>query len=156
MVDGRTFKGPDELKTILMADKDAFARCVADKMLIYALGRGTTRADRPAIKEIADQLAIIKIADLVTTEDFYNERHALIFAAILDLYEKREPLDLLTLSNKLREVGELDNVGGSVYLADLTGARPGQGPHTRSGGGVPHRRIRAAARAVRRSQHPAP
>jgi replicative DNA helicase len=73
---------------------------------------------------LIDKDAIIKIADLITTEDFYDNRHALIYTAIIDLYEKRQPLDLLTLSNKLREVGELDNVGGSVYLADLTGAVP--------------------------------
>ncbi|MBW4062096.1 replicative DNA helicase [Candidatus Saccharibacteria bacterium] len=73
---------------------------------------------------LIDKDAIIKIADQVTADDFYTERHALIYSAIVDLYEKREPLDLLTLSNKLREVGELEHVGGSVYLADLTGGVP--------------------------------
>jgi hypothetical protein len=55
--DGRTFKGPDELKTILRANKDAFAECVTEKMLTYALGRGLERFDRPAIKEVTAKLA---------------------------------------------------------------------------------------------------
>ena len=55
--DGRTFQGPDELKAILRANKDAFADCVTEKMLIYALGRGLERFDRPAVKEITAKLA---------------------------------------------------------------------------------------------------
>jgi replicative DNA helicase len=68
--------------------------------------------------------AIIRVADIVTQEDFYVERNATIYSAILDLYEQRLPLDLLTLANRLREVGELDRVGGSSYLAELTSAVP--------------------------------
>jgi hypothetical protein len=55
--DGRTFQGPDELKTILRANKDAFAECMTEKMLTYALGRGVERFDRPAEKEITARLA---------------------------------------------------------------------------------------------------
>jgi replicative DNA helicase len=68
--------------------------------------------------------AIIKIADLVSPEDFYVEKNATIFAAIIDLYEKREPLDLLTLTSKLRDGGELERIGGATYLADLTAGVP--------------------------------
>ena len=59
--------------------------------------------------------AIIKVADIVTPEDFYVDRHSLIYAAILDL---------LTLSNKLSSDGALDTVGGSSYLTELTNAVP--------------------------------
>jgi hypothetical protein len=55
--DGRSFNGPDELKIILKSDKEAFASCLADKMLTYALGRGTTSADRATVKAIAGQEA---------------------------------------------------------------------------------------------------
>jgi hypothetical protein len=54
--DGQTFKGPDELKAILRGNKDAFAECVTEKMLTYALGRGLERYDRPAMKEITAKL----------------------------------------------------------------------------------------------------
>jgi hypothetical protein len=55
--DGRTFRGPDELKKILLEKKDRFARCLAEKMLTYALGRGLTASDRPAIDRIAASMA---------------------------------------------------------------------------------------------------
>ena len=55
--DGRTFNGPDELEKILRANKDAFADCITEKMLTYALGRGLERFDRPAVKKITAKLA---------------------------------------------------------------------------------------------------
>ena len=57
---------------------------------------------------LLDKEAIIKIADIVSPEDFYADRNGLIFTAIMDLYESRQPIDLLTLSNKLEEAGELE------------------------------------------------
>lgn len=68
--------------------------------------------------------AIIRVADLVGADDFYVDRHGIIFSAILDLYEARQPLDLVTLTNRLREVGELDKIGGSAYIAELTTSVP--------------------------------
>jgi mono/diheme cytochrome c family protein len=55
--DGRAFRGPTELKTILMADRDAFVQCLTEKLLTYALGRGLERYDKPAIKQIAARVA---------------------------------------------------------------------------------------------------
>lgn len=64
---GRTFRSPAELKTILRADSDAFARCLAEKMLTYALGRGLERYDRPAVNLICRRLAAdgYRFSDLV-------------------------------------------------------------------------------------------
>ena len=50
--DGRTFKGPMELKAIVKADSEAFAECLAEKMLTYALGRGIEKYDRQAVRKI--------------------------------------------------------------------------------------------------------
>ncbi|MDX2041941.1 MAG: DUF1592 domain-containing protein [Acidobacteriota bacterium] len=55
--DGRSFKGVGELKTILRADRDAFAEGVTDKLLTYALGRGLERYDRPTVRQIAKRVA---------------------------------------------------------------------------------------------------
>ncbi len=55
--DGRSFSGPQELKVILKADRDAFARGLTEKLLTYALGRGIERYDRPAVKKIATRVA---------------------------------------------------------------------------------------------------
>src|SRR5205085_11038520 len=55
--DGRSFKGPRELKTILRADRDSFAEGLTEKLLTYALGRGLERYDRSTVKQITKQLA---------------------------------------------------------------------------------------------------
>ncbi|MFN0122054.1 MAG: DUF1592 domain-containing protein [Blastocatellia bacterium] len=55
--DGRKFNGPGELKTILRADRDAFARGVTEKLLTYALGRGLERYDKPVVRQIAARVA---------------------------------------------------------------------------------------------------
>jgi mono/diheme cytochrome c family protein len=54
--DGRTFNGPEELRQLLMADHDAFARALTSKLLTYALGRGLERYDLPTVRDIASRL----------------------------------------------------------------------------------------------------
>ncbi len=55
--DGRKFNGPEELRKIILADRDAFAQCLTEKLLIYGLGRGLERYDKPTVKKIAAQVA---------------------------------------------------------------------------------------------------
>lgn len=55
--DGRTFQGADGLKSILADNRDAFAECLAEKMLTYALGRGLSRDDHPAVRQIVSRMA---------------------------------------------------------------------------------------------------
>jgi replicative DNA helicase len=69
---------------------------------------------------LLDKEALIKAIDLVQPEDFYKEANAVIFESVLELYEKSEPIDLLTLSNRLTEKGLLDSIGGRSYLVELT------------------------------------
>jgi len=71
-----------------------------------------------------DKDAIIKIADTVRPGDFYKGAHNSIYETMLDLYEEREPIDVLSLSNKLDEKGKLDVIGGSSYLASLVNIVP--------------------------------
>lgn len=71
-----------------------------------------------------DKDAIIKVANIIHAEDFYKDAHNSIFETMLDLYEKREPIDLLSLSNRLEEKGMLEKVGGSGYLATLVNSVP--------------------------------
>jgi replicative DNA helicase len=73
---------------------------------------------------LIDKDAIIKISDIVWPEDFYKEAHRIIFEAMQYLYEKREPIDLLSLGNRLEEKKELEKVGGRTYLASLANAVP--------------------------------
>ncbi len=55
--DGRSFKGPQELKAILRADRSAFTEGLTEKLLTYALGRGLERYDKPTVKKIASRVA---------------------------------------------------------------------------------------------------
>lgn len=73
---------------------------------------------------LIDKEAINRIADIIGAEDFYQHSHQLIFEAALTLFEQREPIDLLSLSNKLREMGVLDQVGGLAYLTSLANEVP--------------------------------
>lgn len=73
---------------------------------------------------LIDTDAIVKIADAVTVADFYEERHARIYEAVLQLYEKHKPIDVLTLANQLKATGFLDMVGGASYLTELTNFVP--------------------------------
>lgn len=73
---------------------------------------------------LIDQEAIIKVADLLKADDFYYENHAAVYKAILALYEKRTPIDLVTITNILEDKNELDRIGGASYLVELTGAVP--------------------------------
>ena len=71
-----------------------------------------------------DKDAIIKIADFLQPEDFYKDAHGKIFETMLELYESRDPIDVLSNSNKLEEKGELENIGGSSYVASLVNSVP--------------------------------
>jgi replicative DNA helicase len=71
-----------------------------------------------------DKDAIVKIADLVRPEDFYKDANRLIYETMLELFEDREPIDVLSLSNKLEEKKKLEEVGGSGYLTDLVNSVP--------------------------------
>ena len=73
---------------------------------------------------LIDADAVVKIADLVRAEDFYEERHQRIYEAIITLYEKHSPVDVLTLSNQLKGTGFIEMVGGSAYLTELTNFVP--------------------------------
>src|SRR3989344_8236460 len=73
---------------------------------------------------LIDKEAIIKVADILKPEDFYKEAHGTIFEAILDLYEKHEPIDLLSLANRLRDKNQLEMVGGQAYVASLANTVP--------------------------------
>lgn len=67
-----------------------------------------------------DKDAMLKVADILTPESFYLPKHVGIFKAIRSLFEAGDPIDLLTVSNTLKKVGELASVGGSAYLTDLS------------------------------------
>ncbi len=71
-----------------------------------------------------DKDAIIKVAEFLRPEHFYHEHHATIYKACLALYEKREPIDIITVPDELRRMNRLTEVGGTGFLTDLVNFTP--------------------------------
>lgn len=94
----------------VMADKLPPQNIDAEKSLIGSL--------------LIDREAINKVADYLRPDDFYNRSHQIIYDAVFALFEKREPIDLLSLSNKLEGMGYLDQIGGRAYLTSLASSVP--------------------------------
>ncbi|HUV81247.1 MAG TPA: replicative DNA helicase [Patescibacteria group bacterium] len=66
-----------------------------------------------------DKNAIIKVADIIWPEDFYKQTHQEIYRICQGLFEKGEPIDILSVANRLRETGKFEEIGGNGYLTDL-------------------------------------
>ncbi|NTW61989.1 replicative DNA helicase [Candidatus Saccharibacteria bacterium] len=73
---------------------------------------------------LIDEETLADISEHVTHKDFYEKRHSIIYAGMMRLYEKHQPVDLLTLTDELKRKKELDTVGGSAYLTELTNYVP--------------------------------
>lgn len=64
--------------------------------------------------------AINQIVDILSPDAFYKQEHKVIYQAMLDLFEKAQPIDILTVTNQLRENGELELIGGAYFISGLT------------------------------------
>lgn len=73
---------------------------------------------------LIDENVLTRVSDKLHADDFYDRRHELIFGAVIRLYEKHSPVDLLTLSDELKKKSELDEAGGPDYLSELTNQVP--------------------------------
>ncbi|HBF67105.1 MAG TPA: replicative DNA helicase [Candidatus Magasanikbacteria bacterium] len=68
---------------------------------------------------LVDQNTMLAIADHLESQDFYRQAHRSIYETCLELYNKSEPIDMLTVGTRLEERGELEKIGGNAYLAEL-------------------------------------
>ena len=73
---------------------------------------------------LIDEEVLADVAQNVKSTDFYDKNHAMIYAAMIRLFEKHKPVDLLTLTDELKNKDELEVVGGSAYLTELTNYVP--------------------------------
>ncbi len=71
-----------------------------------------------------DPSSIVKVIDFLKPEDFYSLANRLIYSACLSLFERDEPIDIVTVHNELEKKGELEKVGGAVYLTEIVGLLP--------------------------------
>ena len=73
---------------------------------------------------LLDRDAIARVVELIRPEDFYRDAHRRIYEAITELFERGEPVDLITVTDRLRDRGQLDDVGGAAYVTSLLNAIP--------------------------------
>jgi replicative DNA helicase len=99
-----------ELRVVQAPDRTVPSNAEAEQAVLGAL--------------LIDPDAIIRVAPIVRPEDFYLEKHAWIFEAIIALHERREPIDFLTLVTELERREKINDIGGSGYIASLINATP--------------------------------
>lgn len=73
---------------------------------------------------LLDKDAVISVAEFLKADHFYDIKHKSIYECILELYEQREPVDVLTVSDRLKRKKHLSDVGGATYLTDLVNKVP--------------------------------
>lgn len=73
---------------------------------------------------LIDNEALFDVVEILAPGDFYRPAHQKIFTAVTDLFDRREPIDLVTLTNYLRNKGSLEDIGGAVYLTHLVNSVP--------------------------------
>src|SRR4030042_3563260 len=73
---------------------------------------------------LLDKDAIIAIAEFLTADDFYDDRHKDIYRCALSLYEERIPIDVLTVSERLKKIKALKKIGGVSYLVEIANKVP--------------------------------
>ncbi len=71
-----------------------------------------------------DKNAIIKVVDFFKPRDFYKAIHQEIYKVIMELFDKEDPIDLLAVSNRLKDKNLLEEIGGNAYLTDLINSVP--------------------------------
>ena len=73
---------------------------------------------------LIDRDAIVEVAEFLRPADFYRQANGKIFEAVLELFERREPIDIVTVSEALERSNELEGVGGRAYLSSLSNSTP--------------------------------
>ena len=71
-----------------------------------------------------DRNAVVRVADFLRPDDFYLDHHAQVYRAALNLYDRSDPIDLLTLAAELEKMRVLERVGGQAFLAELESGVP--------------------------------
>jgi replicative DNA helicase len=71
-----------------------------------------------------DQESLIKVGDKLTPDDFYVQKHRFVYDAMITLYQKHDPIDIVSLSNVLEERQQLESIGGRGFLVSISNAVP--------------------------------
>jgi replicative DNA helicase len=93
--------------------------------LIDRLPPQSTEAEQSVLGSILiDRDAIVEIAEFLRPEDFYRPANGAVYSAMLELFDKREPVDIVTVAEALERADQLETVGGRSYLSSLSNQTP--------------------------------
>jgi len=111
----------DRFKELLHAPDVAFSLTVpAERIPPQAL-----EAEQSLLGSLLlDPNTVIRVADMLNTDDFYKKQHRAIFQAMLELFAKHEPIDVLSVAGLLKDANVLEDIGGRSYLASLMNLVP--------------------------------
>ena len=73
---------------------------------------------------LMDRDAVVEVVEFLRPEHFYQDKHQKIFEAVIGLYQNREPVDVVSVSEELKKKKELTGAGGKEYLAELVSGVP--------------------------------
>jgi replicative DNA helicase len=73
---------------------------------------------------LIDRDAVVEVAEFLRPADFYRQANGAIFAAVLELFERREPIDIVTVAETLERSDQLEGIGGRAYLSSLSSSTP--------------------------------
>lgn len=73
---------------------------------------------------LVDPEAVIRLSDFLQPEDFYDPKYRLVFQAIMDLYQNHELIDFVTIADRLQDQEQIEQIGGSAFLAELASEVP--------------------------------
>lgn len=126
---------------------------IIDQNLIAKVPPHSIEAEESLLGSLLiDKDAIIKVADTVGAIDFYKDSHRIIYDTIRELYSNQEPIDIITLANRLEEKKQLAIIGGRTYLAHLSNAVATSGNISNYGGIIQRkatlRRLQQAAAEI--------
>ncbi|HHE76779.1 MAG TPA: replicative DNA helicase [Candidatus Parcubacteria bacterium] len=108
-----------------MAEEKINDNKTEDKLLSEKLPPQSVEAEKSLLGALMlDKNAIIKVVDFLQPRDFYKKTHQEIYQAILDLFERNEPIDLLSVSTRLKEKNSLEAIGGNGFLTELINMVP--------------------------------
>ena len=96
---------------------------MSDSILLDRIPPQNIEAERSTLGAmLLEKEAIYRAMEILRPEDFYRENHRLIYQTVLDLTNRGEPVDLVTVTEELRQKNALEKVGGITYLTELASA----------------------------------
>lgn len=96
-----------------------------DEAVIKRIQPNSIEAEQSVIGSmLMDRDAIVEVADILTKDDFYYSQYGMLFEAMISLYNEGAPVDLLTVSNRLKEMGAPENISSMEYVGDILAMVP--------------------------------